>query len=234
MSIIIHHAIVCTSNDYRSARAAYDKAEELELDPTLHPGAKVNNCYTFMIPPDGSKEGWPESYVGDNRRAAWKDWARQQESDDSNIYLEWVEVEYGDDMERARVNSQPTIKPENEVMADPMYDIQTLPPIGTGAHGGSPNPGDILVEIDGHQRWVDPKVIGGLPPDPDQYKTPEPDAEVREQMRKDNERSDTVLNLARAYGEIRGAATTAQAYEVSQRIVGAIEAILVDLPKPEA
>ena len=53
-----------------------------------------------MIPPDGSKEGWEESNLGDERRSAWVNAMKDLGEDD---YCEWAELAFGDDDGMARV-----------------------------------------------------------------------------------------------------------------------------------
>jgi len=58
---------------------------------------QMNGYHSFLIAPDGSKEGWEESNAGDARREGWKAWARSQVYDDGSTALKWVEVQYADD-----------------------------------------------------------------------------------------------------------------------------------------
>lgn len=57
----------------------------------------VNDVKTFLVAPDGSKEGWATSDLGDRRRAAFTDWLNAQRYEDMSSPIQWVEVQYGDD-----------------------------------------------------------------------------------------------------------------------------------------
>jgi hypothetical protein len=57
---------------------------------------------TFMIIPDGSKEGWPGSDEGDARREAFLAEVRRRAAltlldEDDEWFFDWVEVQYGND-----------------------------------------------------------------------------------------------------------------------------------------
>lgn len=54
------------------------------------------NCYmSFLIQPDGSKEGWEDSKYGVQLRERIKDQVLRPET--KGYGLDWVEVQYGDD-----------------------------------------------------------------------------------------------------------------------------------------
>jgi hypothetical protein len=59
--------------------------------------ATINGYRTFLVAPDGSKEGWSESDAGDRARAAFKTWLRAQAYEDGSTALRWVEVMFADD-----------------------------------------------------------------------------------------------------------------------------------------
>jgi hypothetical protein len=48
---------------------------------------------SFLIAPDGSKEGWERSYDFDGKREQWKEWA----SGNPDIWIDWIELRYGGD-----------------------------------------------------------------------------------------------------------------------------------------
>lgn len=104
MGFIAHNAIVCTGWHDASVKAAYKKAKEIfpTVSPILNSG--TNAYKSFFIPPDGSKEGWITSEEGDNRRYEFKTWLIQRYKEtDGGFYLDWVEIEYGGDLELAQV-----------------------------------------------------------------------------------------------------------------------------------
>lgn len=76
MGYIKDEAIVFTGNE-RECRLAQWKADQLGLHHTGDRVHAINGLRSFLIVPDGSKEGWEESREGDNRRELWKIWARE-------------------------------------------------------------------------------------------------------------------------------------------------------------
>lgn len=57
----------------------------------------VNGYRSFLIAPDGSKEGWGHSDKGDDARAQFAGWLHEQAYRDGSNALSWVEVFFGDD-----------------------------------------------------------------------------------------------------------------------------------------
>ncbi len=96
MGYIRNHAIIVTATYGDFIQRAHDKARDIfgenisEITPEV-----VNGSRSFLVPPDGSKEGWEESDVGDNRRELFKDWLRAQAYEDHSTPLHWVELRYG-------------------------------------------------------------------------------------------------------------------------------------------
>jgi len=97
MGYIRHHAIVVTSWDSGVASVAHMKAEEIGLKVTAAVESGVNGYVSFMVCPDGSKEGWQASSDGDEKREAFKRWMLGTRYDDGSGPLNWAEVQYGDD-----------------------------------------------------------------------------------------------------------------------------------------
>ena len=97
MGYMCHHAIVVTSWNESMIRKARRKAGALGM--TCSPvGPPTTNMYrSFLIAPDGSKEGWGDSDRGDERRAKMVQWMNAQAYDDGSSALAWVVVQYGDD-----------------------------------------------------------------------------------------------------------------------------------------
>lgn len=92
-----HHAIVVTAQLHSRINTARQKAIELGMTVTSIADEVTNGYLSFLVAPDGSKEGWEESAAGDERRAAFKEWLRSQEDEDGSSPFSWVEVMYGDD-----------------------------------------------------------------------------------------------------------------------------------------
>ena len=92
MGYIRHHAIVVSGWDSAHAVVAQKKATSLFKWVSPVSPAHTNGYCSFFVPPDGSKEGWNTSTEGDENRKAFINWLR-----DNDRYLDWVEVQYGDD-----------------------------------------------------------------------------------------------------------------------------------------
>ncbi len=103
MGHIVHHAIVVTSWDEKQIEAAIGEAVKLGCRATSIAGHMVNGGGSFLVAPDGSKSGWPESDVGDAQRTAFIAWLVAQRYEDGSSSLCWVEIEYGSDDARAIV-----------------------------------------------------------------------------------------------------------------------------------
>lgn len=97
MGHIRHHAITVTSWNSDKIDLAYHKA--IDIFPWVSPPSPVatNGYISFFIPPDGSKEGWEESEVGDLKRLGFVKWLDEQRFEDDSSVFAWVEVQYGDD-----------------------------------------------------------------------------------------------------------------------------------------
>ena len=99
MGYIAHNAIVVTAWELTSITAAAQKARDLGMTVVgPHEKEVINGYRSFLICPDGSKEGWDSSEDGDTRRADWKAWLRASGHD-----AEWCEIRYGYDDGNAEV-----------------------------------------------------------------------------------------------------------------------------------
>ena len=103
MGHVVHHAIVVTSWDATLIDAARKKAVTLGASVSPLIKSAVNDDYSFLIGPDGSKSGWDESDNGDAQRNAWVKWAHRKRYEDGSSSLCWVEVAYGSDDRSALV-----------------------------------------------------------------------------------------------------------------------------------
>lgn len=99
MGRVRHDAIVVTSCFEDHIARARDFANSLGLQTTGITPEAVNGYRSFLIAPDGSKEGWNDSDAGDDLREKWKLWARAngEESAPRPCHIEWVHVRYSDD-----------------------------------------------------------------------------------------------------------------------------------------
>ncbi len=107
MGYIRHHAILVTSYNKEYAEEAHEKATEIfagtedltagSLLPSPLMVSPANSYYTFVVPPDGSKEGWKTSDRGDECRERFVDWLNEKRYGDSSSPLDWAVVRYGDE-----------------------------------------------------------------------------------------------------------------------------------------
>lgn len=93
MGYMRHHAILVTAFDVERAEKIRTKAIELLGSQVSELNiSKVNAYASFVVFPDGSKEGWEDSNDGDDKRAEFKSWLS-----DPNYRCDWAEVQYGDE-----------------------------------------------------------------------------------------------------------------------------------------
>ena len=101
MGMIKHNAIVITSWHSQAITDALNKAKEIGLHTTDIGASAVNGYRSFLVCPDGGKEGWELSSDFDAKRLVFKEWLRMMCSD--NMHLEWVEISYSNNVETARI-----------------------------------------------------------------------------------------------------------------------------------
>ncbi|MCB0383830.1 MAG: hypothetical protein KDD43_00450 [Bdellovibrionales bacterium] len=94
-----HHAIVVTTFDKRTidqlrevAIDLFDKRLVTEIIETV-----VNGYYTFLIGPDGSKEGWAQSDEGDEARDKFIEFIHALDYEDGSSPVDFAEVQYGEE-----------------------------------------------------------------------------------------------------------------------------------------
>ncbi len=97
MGYIRNHTIVVEGwGDY--IEKAHAGAVEIFGADRVSPimGPYMNMSQSFFIPPDGSKEYWTDSDIGDARRAAFKAWLKSDMYDE-DYCVKWVELSFGDE-----------------------------------------------------------------------------------------------------------------------------------------
>jgi hypothetical protein len=106
-----HHIITVTTYNADLAFQAHGAAREIfaqcierqgELVTPIRTGL-VNDWHTFVVTPDGSKEGWGTSDQGDNARAMFVAWLESHRFEDGSSPFDWAEVQYGDDCKETKV-----------------------------------------------------------------------------------------------------------------------------------
>lgn len=104
MGYMRHHAIVVTSWKKELIQEAHDKAKEIfNGTATEILQSTMNGYLSFFIATDGSKEGWNDSNLGDLRRKRFINWCKKQVHEDGSSSLNWAELFYGDDEDKARI-----------------------------------------------------------------------------------------------------------------------------------
>lgn len=97
MGYIRHHAIIVTTFDESLVKEAHEMARQVFASVSEILQSQVNSYYSFFIPPDGSKEGWRESDLGDSQRKTFMDWCDSKALDDKSNSICAVEIRYSDD-----------------------------------------------------------------------------------------------------------------------------------------
>jgi hypothetical protein len=103
MGYMRHHAIIVTSWKRELLEQAHARAVELGMSVSEVTGEVTNSYRSFLVAPDGSKEGWDTSDQGDAARAALVEWLDDQRYEDRSTSLNWVEVQFGDDNRETRI-----------------------------------------------------------------------------------------------------------------------------------
>jgi hypothetical protein len=106
MGYIKHHAIIVTSWNDKVLKEAHSKAVEYFcslVSPII--ASNINKYGTFLIAPDGSKEGWDISNDMDLIRDEYVKWINGKAYDDGSNSLSYAMLYYGEDNGRCEVIS---------------------------------------------------------------------------------------------------------------------------------
>lgn len=104
MGYIRHHAIIVTSWDGKALEKAHCEAGLIfgeNVSNIVH--ADLNGYDSFFIGPDGSKESWEDSNIGDKNRETFIKWIKTQEYEDGSNRLAFAEFYYGDDNKKSQI-----------------------------------------------------------------------------------------------------------------------------------
>lgn len=93
MGYIRDEAIIVTGTPAACEEAVVE-AVRLGLHVTSIRAHNINGRSSFLIVPDGSKEGWEDSDKGDAARAMWIEWER---ANHMRLWLRWVHVGYSEE-----------------------------------------------------------------------------------------------------------------------------------------
>ena len=106
MGYIKHNSTIVVSWKEEDVVAAHEMAKEIFSDklrggdqlisPILN--SVVNDDYSFFIAPDGSKEGWSDSKMGDLARIEFLDWLHNADN-----YCDYIDVRFGGDDEHENI-----------------------------------------------------------------------------------------------------------------------------------
>lgn len=100
MGYIRHHAIIITGGHKKKVHNAHRQAIKIfdnQVSNVLK--SKMNSYYSFFIAPDGSKEGWENSDIGDTSREKFIKYIKSNYGG----WLNYCEVFYGDDRNMAGI-----------------------------------------------------------------------------------------------------------------------------------
>ncbi len=92
MGYIRHDAIIATSFEEDHIKTARLKARKTGLTCSEIVYSPMNGYASFMIVPDGSKEGWEDSQNGDKMRKVWIRWIQKSE-----LCIDWAHISFGGD-----------------------------------------------------------------------------------------------------------------------------------------
>lgn len=105
MGYMRHDAIIVTSWKREILEAAAQKARDFGLE-VLGPSVEViNGISTFLVCPDGSKEGWDESDEFNGKRARFLEYLNGERYEDNSTCLSWAALAYGGDDREAVVTA---------------------------------------------------------------------------------------------------------------------------------
>lgn len=107
MGYYVHKTLIVTGYDSEHFRRAYAKAiclfrfdnkgNETNMVSSIY-GQGLNNYKTFVVVPDGSKEGWETSDFFDKKMDEMIEYLNSKDCkfSDNSSFNEWILVEYGD------------------------------------------------------------------------------------------------------------------------------------------
>lgn len=113
MGYIRHHAILVTSWNKKHLQKARDFAKKIKMTLTEITESPTKSYVSFAVMPDGSKEGWGGSEIGDTQRREFIKWLDSYRYEDGSSPLSWAEVQYGDDEGQNRITAHEREKHRN-------------------------------------------------------------------------------------------------------------------------
>jgi len=114
MGYMRHHAIIITGSDYPESKKLIKKVHRMSKDraidyigtskivsPLIY--SPINGYISFFIAPDGSKEGWQSSELGNSMRDGIIDFIDSFAYGDGSSCISYTEVFYGDEGRKSKV-----------------------------------------------------------------------------------------------------------------------------------
>lgn len=114
MGYMKHHTIIITGSDYPESKKLIKKVHRMSknkaidymgtskiVSPLIY--SPINGYISFFIAPDGSKEGWVVSDIGDNMRDNIIDFIDSLKYEDGSSCIRYTEVFYGDEDGESKV-----------------------------------------------------------------------------------------------------------------------------------
>lgn len=114
MGYIRYHALIITDSGYPESKKLIKKVHRMSKDKAIdYMGTSkivsplvyspINGHISFFIAPDGSKEGWESSELGDNMRDSIIDFIDSLKYEDGSSCIRYTEVFYGDEDGESKV-----------------------------------------------------------------------------------------------------------------------------------
>jgi hypothetical protein len=122
MGYIRHNAIIATFYERGPAEEFIFFAVSIGATVSEAIESPLNGYVSVFIAPDGSKEGWSDSAVGDVQRAAIIEYLDRRRYDDGSAPFDWVEVQYGDYDHVTKVVAHSDDRPASAGSQDPSSD----------------------------------------------------------------------------------------------------------------
>lgn len=96
MGTIHHHAMILTSYKEDAVRQAHAEAFRLGMTISDVVASPANGYSSFAVFPDGSKEWWDDSNIGNQRRKELQSWIDGDAYEGGDHHIEYVIVSFGE------------------------------------------------------------------------------------------------------------------------------------------
>jgi len=97
MGFFNHQAIIVICSNGELAKEVHKKAVEMYPYTTELLVTKVNAYYSFMLGPDGSKEGWKDSNEGEKLREEFVEYLKHMNIVLNKWGLQWCAINFPED-----------------------------------------------------------------------------------------------------------------------------------------